>query len=41
MKYTWTSEEASKLDQRNQFLEDLIEKIKIAFEAIGDEIDLS
>ncbi|MEY9971839.1 hypothetical protein ABH966_002212 [Lysinibacillus sp. RC46] len=41
MKYTWTREEASKLDQRNQFLEDLKEKIKIAFEAIGDEIELS
>lgn len=41
IKYTWTSEEAIKLDQQGRFLDDLKEKIILAYESIGDEIELS
>ncbi|MBQ0138541.1 MAG: hypothetical protein KBT36_04525 [Kurthia sp.] len=41
MKYTWTSVEASDLDRNAAFRTDLIEKVSYAFEALGDEIDIT
>lgn len=38
--YTWSSKDAIELDKRQQFLPDLKEKIRLAFEALGDDIDL-
>ena len=38
--FTWTKEQAIALDDQNQFLPDLKEKIQLAFEALGDRIEL-